>query len=405
MCAPSAPATPDYAGAATAQGEANIDAARATAKLSNPNVINPYGTQTVTYGAGGTFDQAGYDKAMATYNAPQASVPTDDGTLSNILRTFGTLGQVNDSSTARVMPNRADFMIGGDPDVGTVTQTFSPEQQALHEKSTQTKGLLSDLGITGATALQGVVGKELDLSGAPAAPTSSGRTRDDVINAMMSPVNTDTTNQRDQRNSDLIAAGIRPGTAAYDTAMDQIDRQYNDARQSAITAGGAEASRDFGMDSQARKDSIAEILAQRQTPLNEINALMSGSQVSNPFASNLGYQAGASAQPAPIMKATELMEQAGQNRYAQGVGQSNATKSGLFSLGSAALPLMFSDRRLKRNITRIGTHSLGIGLYEWNYLWGEHSTGVMADEVRAVMPQAVTNIGGFDAVDYAMLGR
>ena len=275
MCAPSAPAPPDYAGAATAQGEANLDAARATAKLSNPNVINPYGTQTVTYGA------------------------------------------------------------GGDPDVGTVTQTFSPEQQALYEKSTQTKGLLSDLGITGATALQSVVGKNLDFSGAPAAPGSSGQTRDDVINAMMSRVNTDTMNQRDQRNSDLIAAGIRPGTAAYSTAMDQIDRQYNDARQQAITAGGAEASRDFGMDTQARKDSIAEILAQRQTPLNEINALMSGSQVSNPFATNLGYQAGANAQAAPVMQAAGLMGQAGQNQYAQDVGSSNSTKTGVATIAAA----------------------------------------------------------------------
>lgn len=345
MCAPSAPATPDYVGSAKAQGEANLEAARATAKLSNPNVINPYGTQTVTYGT------------------------------------------------------------GGDPDVGTMTQTFSPEQQALYDKSVQTKGLLGDLGITGATALQGVVGKDLDLSGAPAAPTSSGQTREDVINAMMSRVNTDTTNQRDQRNSDLIAAGIRPGTAAYGTAMDQIDRQYNDARQQAITAGGAEASRDFGMDTQARKDSIAEILAQRQTPLNEINALTSGSQVNNPFASNLGYQAGANAAPAPVMQGAQAAGAAGQQAYAQDAGSYNAGMSGLFSLGSAALPLMFSDRRLKRNIVRIGTHRLGIGLYEWDYIWGEHSTGVMADEVCTVMPAAVTNIGGFDAVDYAMIGR
>lgn len=277
MCAPSPPPAPDYAGAATAQGEANIDAARATAKLSNPNVINPYGTQTVTYGA------------------------------------------------------------GGDPDVGTVTQTFSPEQQALYEKSVQTKGLLGDLGITGATALQGVVGKDLDFSGAPAAPGSSGQTREDVINAMMSRVNTDTTNQRDQRNSDLIAAGIRPGTAAYGTAMDQIDRQYNDARQQAIIAGGTEASRDFGMDTQARKDAIAEILARRQTPLNEINALTSGSQVNNPFASNLGYQAGANAAPAPIMDATKAQGAWDQNAYAQSVGQSNAMMSGLFGLGSAGI--------------------------------------------------------------------
>lgn len=49
MGKPKAPPAPDYAGAAAAQGAANVDAARAGAKLSNPNVINPYGTQTVSY--------------------------------------------------------------------------------------------------------------------------------------------------------------------------------------------------------------------------------------------------------------------------------------------------------------------------------------------------------------------
>ena len=46
---PAAPAAPDYTGAAVAQGAANVEAARATAKLSNPNVYSPYGNQTVTY--------------------------------------------------------------------------------------------------------------------------------------------------------------------------------------------------------------------------------------------------------------------------------------------------------------------------------------------------------------------
>ena len=62
----SAPKAPDYIGQAKAQGEANVDAARVSSKLSNPNVITPYGSQTVTYGDSG-FDQAGYDAAMAGY--------------------------------------------------------------------------------------------------------------------------------------------------------------------------------------------------------------------------------------------------------------------------------------------------------------------------------------------------
>jgi len=44
-----APAAPDYAGAAVAQGAANLESARATAKLSNPNMYTPYGTSLVSY--------------------------------------------------------------------------------------------------------------------------------------------------------------------------------------------------------------------------------------------------------------------------------------------------------------------------------------------------------------------
>ena len=62
----SAPKAPDYPAQAKAQGEANVDAARVSSKLSNPNVITPYGAQTVTYGES-AFDQAGYDNAMKNY--------------------------------------------------------------------------------------------------------------------------------------------------------------------------------------------------------------------------------------------------------------------------------------------------------------------------------------------------
>lgn len=274
MCSPSPPPAPDYAGAAVAQGAANKDAAIASSRLNNPNVVNPLGTQTWTEGA-----------------------------------------------TADDRP--------------TLTQTYSPEQQALYEQSMRSKGLLGGLGEQGATALQGVVGKELDLSGAPAAPTAQGA-RTDVYDAMMTRINEGTTASRDQKNSDLIAAGIRPGTKAYQDAMFGIDRGFNDARQQALIAAGAEGQRDFGMDTQARKDAIAEILASRQTPLNEINALMSGSQVSNPFAVP-GAAQNANIAPAPIFGAAQAQGAADMNSYNAQAAGNNAMMSGLFSLGGAAM--------------------------------------------------------------------
>jgi hypothetical protein len=71
-----------------------------------------------------------------------------------------------------------------------------------------------------------------------------------------------------------------------------------------------------------------------------------------------------------------------------------------------------SDRRMKRNIVRIGDHPRGFGLYLFDYdlerqmRWGrERQFGVMADEVEAVIPAAVSvGADGYKQVDYAMLG-
>ena len=62
----------------------------------------------------------------------------------------------------------------------------------------------------------------------------------------------------------------------------------------------------------------------------------------------------------------------------------------------------YSDRRLKRNIHKIGQLENGLNVYTFNYIWDSALTvGVMADEVRKVKPEAVININGFDLVDYS----
>jgi len=65
-----------------------------------------------------------------------------------------------------------------------------------------------------------------------------------------------------------------------------------------------------------------------------------------------------------------------------------------------------SDRRLKENIVRVGETVLGLGLYEFNYIGDSvRLRGVMADEVEAVKPEAVTHDDlGYASVNYGMLG-
>lgn len=273
MCAPSPPPPPDYAAAAQAQGAANKEAAVSSSLLNNPNVINPYGTQTWQGG-----------------------------------------------ETGDTRP--------------TLTQTFSPEQQELYNQQIASKKQLGAIGMQGADALQEILGKNLDLSGAPAVGGYDA-TRQKVIDAMMSRTDEDYGRATDKANSDLIAAGIRPGTKAYADRMQMIERSRNDARQQAEVAGGNAASQAFATDTQRRKDAIAELLAQRQTPLNEVTALMSGSQVSNPFAVP-GATQNANIQPAPIFDAT--MAQSGYNTdmYNAKAAQSSSNTQAAVGLASAA---------------------------------------------------------------------
>ena len=86
-----------------------------------------------------------------------------------------------------------------------------------------------------------------------------------------------------------------------------------------------------------------------------------------------------------------------------------ATGSGI----DGVMPMVpASDRRVKENIVRIGNHSLGIGLYLFDYKpefrkqWGSgRQFGVMADEVEIVMPEAVSvHPDGYKMVNYGMLG-
>ena len=142
----------------------------------------------------------------------------------------------------------------------------------------------------------------------------------------------------------------------------------------------------YNQAAQNRQQYIAELLSQRQTPLNEILALMGGSQVNNPFAVG-GFNGNQQVAPAPIFGATQAQGQWDANRYNQRVGSYNNMMSGLFSLGAAAVGGP-SDIRLKSKIVKVGEHPLGIGIYEYD-IFGHRERGVMAQELQAVMPEAV----------------
>ena len=71
---------------------------------------------------------------------------------------------------------------------------------------------------------------------------------------------------------------------------------------------------------------------------------------------------------------------------------------------NGALTSLFSDRRLKQDIERIGVADNGLPIYRYTYKRDPHGVvhiGFMADEVEALHPDAVTeDLTGIKMVDY-----
>jgi len=200
-----------------------------------------------------------------------------------------------------------------------------------------------------------------------------------------------------QLGNQAIAQNQQAALQQQQAALAAQNQQYNQLLQGA----------QFG--NTAQQQSLAQQLALRNQPLNEIAGLMAGSQIQMPQFQ--GYQ-GSNIAPAPIFAGAQAAGQAATQNYGIQQAAANANTSGLFGLAGAGLgtygmmnaaPMAFSDRRLKSYIVRVGTHKTGIGVYEYN-IFGNRQRGVMADEVEAIMPEAVIlHPSGFKMVNYGVL--
>jgi len=201
---------------------------------------------------------------------------------------------------------------------------------------------------------------------------------------------------RDRENvrADLIARGIPEGSEAFNNEMQRLDRMTVDARQQAELGAGQAQQQAL----EGRRQMIQEALLNRQVPFNELTAIMGGNGMGLP---QFGGGGGQAIQPPDIMGAT-------QNQYGAAVDQANARNAAAASNTNAAASIiaayLISDIRLKANIERVGTHELGIGVYEYD-IEGRRERGVMAQELLEVMPEAVAVMpNGYYGVNYEMIG-
>lgn len=184
---------------------------------------------------------------------------------------------------------------------------------------------------------------------------------------------------QDALRTQLVASGLRPGTAAYTSEMERLTNANTDQLNQLALTG--------------RQQGYQEALGTYNNPINTISALMSGSQVNNPqFAQT----------PQAQVAGADYIG-ASNNNYQAQVSAQNAKMGGLFGLLGGGLKL-FSDIRLKRDIIRIGERK-GLPWYSFRYIWSDvMEEGFMAHDVEAVMPDAVSeHESGFKQVDYDMI--
>jgi hypothetical protein len=296
---------------------------------------------------------------------------------------------------------------------------------------------------------------KIDTTGVNKVPGSEdfGALQQKATDAAMARQNIQLDQQQQSLQAQLANQGITPGSEAYNRAMQPLEQSRVDAQNQAFltgtqyqnqlfgqaatsnqlgfgeaqaqgqfgnTAAGQQFSQNLGagqfgnqalgqqyqqglqgqqFSNQALQQGIGQQAYLRELPLNELNALRSGAQVQAPTFQNYS---GATVAPAPVFGAAQAQGQQNQANYATQVGAYNNQMSGLFGLGGAGMmAYAMSDRRLKRNIKRLGTTASGLPWYRFDYIWGEPGVGVMADEVPARMVRMHSS--GYAMVDYSQV--
>lgn len=306
----------------------------------------------------------------------QAGMNEDTALTQNLVN---QTDQVNPWGNVTYSPNGSSSFVDSTGKTVTVpkytqTTTLSADQQGIFDKSQQAQSNIAGI----ASDQSAKLGQYLD--------TPFTYTNKDAENQAYDLASQRILPQQQQADSSLrtklINSGLHPGTQAWDSEMQRETNANTDQMNQLALTG--------------RQQGFSEALATRNQPINEITALLSGSQVSN---------------PAQMSSATPQAQVGGvdytglvNNNYNQQVASSNALMGGLFGLAGtgATAALKYSDRRLKTDIVRVGQLDNGLPVYSYRYkAGGPFEIGLIAQDVAEVHPEAVRNVNGALAVDYA----
>lgn len=189
----------------------------------------------------------------------------------------------------------------------TQTTTLSPEQQAIFDSSQAAQTNLANIARDQSGRVAETLSDPFSFTNQDAADWAY-----DLAQTRIAPQQA--RNESNLRTK-LINSGIRPGTTAWDREMERLTQANTDQNnQLALNARG---------------QAFAENLAVRNQPLNEMSALLSGSQVSNP-----ATMSGAAPQVS-----VGGVDYAGmvQDQYQAKMAQHNAMMGGLFGLAGKGM--------------------------------------------------------------------
>lgn len=253
---------------------------------------------------------------MKSASAPAAPDPTATAQAQAGLNKETAISQARLNNVNQVTPYGSLTYSAGDEVNGvpqyTATTTLSPEQQQLYNLNTQTEKNIGQIGVDQSSRIGELLSNPVNLNNeaTEARLMELGQKRlDPQLQA-----------RRVSTEQDLINRGVRPGTEAYRRAMEAVTQGENDAYNQLLLTGRGQA--------------VQEALTSRNQPINEITALLSGSQVSQPNFTNTPQT---SVAPTDLIGATYASSGINSQNAAQKQSANNALMGGLFGLGGSAL--------------------------------------------------------------------
>jgi hypothetical protein len=208
----------------------------------------------------------------------------------------------------------------------TATQTLSPEQQNIYNKSSGLTSSLLDASSYGVpNVVNSLMKGGVDQSKLPSTGFNPGQSYQDAIMTRLAP-QIDRENQSFEQ--EMANKGIGAGTSAYNTAKTLLGQNQNDRLNSATVSG-------LNAGLTANQQNFNQAQSNLTTPINLVNSLRTGSNVTNPTYANSTNMANV-----PGVDYTG----AGVNQYNANLAQTNANNAatgnffgGLMNLGGAAL--------------------------------------------------------------------